>query len=65
MSSTDYPTYDSLADKRRAALEYLGSNHVLHPAYQPRERHSNMATLWYPQRSLREVETEARKANRI
>ena len=45
--------------------QQMGTNYILHPQYKPKERHSFLSSLWYPQRTLREIETRARDAGRI
>jgi len=56
---------DKLAEKREKAIAYLGENYVLHPNYKPKERHSSNVAIWYPHRTLREVQTMAQLAKRI
>lgn len=55
----------SLEEKRRQALEYLGSDHVLHPEYQGRARHSPLKDIWEPHRALFDVQIKASIAGRI
>lgn len=43
----------------------MGENYILHPQYKAKERHSFLTSLWYPQRTLRDVETRAREAGRL
>jgi hypothetical protein len=35
-----------LEEKRKKALEYLGADHVLHPNYQQKKRHSPLIDVW-------------------
>lgn len=56
---------ESLEEKRKQALEYLGSDHVLHPNYQERARHSPFREHWQPNRYLFDVEIKASAAGRI
>lgn len=51
--------------KRRAAIEYLGKKHVLHPDYQFIERHSFDPARWAPHSVLRSVHLAAQAARRI
>lgn len=51
--------------KRRAAIAYLGENHVLHPNYKFRPRHSFSVAGWAPHSVLRPIQLAAQQAGRI
>lgn len=59
------PLHDPLDAKRAAAIAYLGENHVLHPKYQFRPRHSFSVAGWQPHSILRPVQLAAQQAGRI
>ncbi len=54
-----------LTQKRIAAKAYLGKNWIGHADYLFRERHSNSSILWFPKRTLRQVEEAAREAGKL
>ena len=65
----DFEAEDAAArstdDKLAAAKQYLGENHLLHPAYQFRERHAFDPVRWAPHSVLRPVQMAAQQAGRI
>lgn len=56
---------DPLASKRRQAVAYLGTRHIMHPAYQPTPRHDFSVAGWQPHSILRPVQLTAKQAGRI
>lgn len=61
----DTPIESPLDAKRRAALEYLGERHVMHPRYTFNPRHSFSVSDWQPHSVLRPVQLAAQQAGRI
>lgn len=51
--------------KLNRALEFLGSNWVLHPEYQMIPRHSPDVAVWHQNRTLLGIENKARSEGRI
>ena len=51
--------------KRRAAIAYLGENHIAHPNYKFRERHAFSAARWAPHSVLRPIQLAAMQAGRL
>lgn len=59
------PKDTPLDAKRRAALDYLGDRHVLHPNYKFNPRHVFSLAGWQPHSILRQVVLQAQQAGRI
>lgn len=59
------PEDTQLDVRRRAAIAYLGENHVAHPNYRFRERHAFSVDRWAPHSVLRPVLMAAQQAGRI
>lgn len=54
-----------IQQKRRAAIDYLGTNWTAHPEYKPVARHSTLPMEWIPNATLAPIQMQARKAGRI
>ena len=65
MEHIEVVTESPLDIKRRAALEYLGERHVLHPDYRFNPRHAFSVSAWQPHSVLRPVQLAAQAAGRI
>lgn len=55
----------TIQERIEEAKKKMGENYVLHPQYKTKERHSFLSALWYPNRTLRQIETVAKEAGRI